>query len=78
MLTPASLALFLELADDAANWGGNPPTDGNLTMSAEQRGNLTQLKKAGLVKTSKAGKTTYVHFTEAGEALAEAHDISIY
>lgn len=74
-LTDASLALFLRLADDAGNWSGTPPTDGNVDMSTAERGNLTQLKRAKLLTTFEDGETkmTWVRFTDAGIALAAEH-----
>lgn len=69
-LTPASQALFNALAEDSPNWSGTPPTDGNVGMSKEGRGNLTQLKRAGLVTTFSDEGVTWVCFTDKGVALA--------
>jgi hypothetical protein len=71
-LTAASQALFVELAEDARNWGSMVPTDGNIDMTSAQRGNLTQLKKAGLIVTQVDEGSTWVLFTEAGLAYAES------
>lgn len=46
-LTEKSLALFLKFAGDAGNWNGTPL----VSLNAAERGNLVQLKKAGLVTT---------------------------
>ena len=72
-LTPDSLALFLELARDAANWSGTPPT----WVTKEQRGNLTHLKKAGLLSTFEDRGDSFAVFTEAGVALAAEHGVDL-
>jgi hypothetical protein len=73
-LTAKSLKLFIELAEDAPNWNGQPMFDG----TKEERGNLTQLKKAGLVKTMLDEGCVWVTFTDAGEALAAKHGLEIW
>ena len=70
-LTTASQELFTLLAEDAPNWGSMVPTDGNVDMTGSQRGNLTQLKKAGLITTTQYDGSAWVLFTEAGVAYAE-------
>ena len=77
-ITPQSLKVFLEYANDAGNWGGTPLVGGNVGGGAEERGNLTQLKKAGLIQTSRDDGATFIHFTPAGEALAAAHGVSVF
>jgi hypothetical protein len=72
-ITPASLELFKGLADDAANWSGTPPA----WVSKEERGNLTQLKRAGLLTTFDYEGDAWVDFTEAGKALAAEHGIDL-
>jgi hypothetical protein len=57
-LTSASLDLFLAYAEDAGNWSGNPWVDGNVSLDAAGRGNLTDLKRKGLLQT----------FTDDGDA----------
>lgn len=80
-LTPASLALFLAYAKDAANWSGTPlvGVDGNVSGSAEaaraERGNLTQLKRAGLITTFRDRGDEFIDFTEEGCAFARSHGI---
>lgn len=74
-ITPRSLQLFLDLADDAGNWSGMPLLGGNVGGSKADRGNITQLKQAGLIKTSTDEGDTFVVFTKAGAALAEQHGI---
>lgn len=65
-LTPASHDLFMEFANDAGNWSGTPPTDGNVQMTNSQRGNLTHLKKLGLITTDEYDGSAWVYFTEKG------------
>lgn len=76
-ITEKSLEVFLMYARDAGNWGGTPLVGGNVGGGSEERGNLTQLKKAGLIQTSSDDGATFVHFTPAGEALAAEHGLSI-
>ena len=70
-ITEASKALFLALAEDADNWGGTPLLGGNVDITKEERGNLTQIKKAGLIETftDELGEC-WVDFTAAGKAYA--------
>lgn len=68
-LTPASLELFLGLCDDAPNWSGTPI----VWVSKEERGNLTQLKRAKLLATFRDEDEMFVQFTHAGVALAAEH-----
>jgi hypothetical protein len=80
-ITARSLALFLEYARDAGNWSGTPLIGGNVGGSKEDRGNLTQLKQAGLITTFEHDPWSgcvYVDFTDAGHALAAEHGITIY
>jgi hypothetical protein len=72
-ITEKSLALFLAYAHDAGNWSGMPLVGGNVGGSKEDRGNLTQLKRAGLIQTTLDEGNTWVIFTEAGKALAAQH-----
>ena len=73
-LTTASMELFADLWNDAPNWSGTPLLGGNVDLTKEERGNLTDLKKAGLLTTSKSGGEVWVHFTEAGKSLGERLD----
>ena len=75
-ITPESHALFIEFAEDAGNWSSMVPTDGNIDMTKEQRGNLTQLKKAGLIATQYERGTAWVMFTAEGVAYAKEHGVS--
>lgn len=76
-LTEQSLALFLAYAKDAGNWSGTPPVDGNVAGTAEGRGNLTQMKRRGLITTFRYDGGAWVDFTPDGRALAAAHNIVI-
>lgn len=72
-ITSQSLALFLSLANDAGNWSGTPMVD----ISKEEKGNLTQLKRAKLLTTMTEDGVTFAFFTEAGRALAAEHGIAL-
>lgn len=72
-LTSDSKALFRKLAEDANNWGGQPLVD----INPSERGNLTQLKIAGLITTKNDGKDTFAVFTPAGVAMALESGVKI-
>lgn len=76
-ITETSLKIFLAYADDADNWGGTPLVGGNVGGSKEERGNLTQLKQAGLIETFREEGHLWLDFTDAGKALAAEHGITI-
>ena len=76
-LTAASHDLFIEFAKDAGNWAGHPMVNGNVTVTQAQKGNLTDLKKAGLLTTSVDDGISWVSFTVAGEAYAAKHGVQI-
>jgi hypothetical protein len=76
-MTDRSLQLFLAYARDAGNWSGTPCVGGNVGGSKEDRGNLTQLKRAGLIKTFNSDGCTFVQFTDTGRKLAAEHGIII-
>jgi hypothetical protein len=67
-LTPASAALFASLVDDAGNWSGTPIVE----VSREQRGNLTDLKRAGLLTTQADGGVVFAYFTVKGVEFAKS------
>lgn len=48
------------------NWSGMPLVGGNVGGTKEERGNLTQLKKAGLITTSESDGEKWISFTESG------------
>lgn len=76
-ITQKSLELFIAYAKDAGNWSGTPLVGGNVGGSKEDRGNLTQLKQAGLLTTFIDGRDAWVEFTNDGKALALTHGIEI-
>lgn len=76
-ITAQSLELFLAYAEDAGNWSGTPLVGGNVGGSREDNGNLTQLKKAGLISTFEYAGDVFIKFTDAGVALAAEHGIEI-
>lgn len=76
-ITERSLELFLAYAADAGNWGGTPLVGGNVGGSREDSGNLTQLKRAGLVTTLEDDGAVFIRFTESGRAFAAEHGVEI-
>ena len=79
-LTPRSvqsLRLFLDYAGDAGNWNGSPLVSGNVGRTVEDKGNLTDLKKLGLVYTQAEGRDVWLSFTPAGVALAAQYGIDL-
>lgn len=76
-ITEKSKALFLAYARDAGNWSGQPMVGGNVGGTKEDRGNLTQLKQAGLLTTVNDGRCMWVNFTDAGRAYAKANGVDI-
>lgn len=76
-LSKRSAELFRLYADDAANWSGMPLVGGNVGGSKADRGNLTQLKQAGLIATSIDEGNTWISFTAAGKAYALTFGIEL-
>ena len=76
-ITETSRALFLAYAEDAGNWSGVPLVGGNVGGSKEERGNLTQLKRAGLITTFADEGQTWLYFTDAGIAYAATLGVDI-
>lgn len=76
-LTKTSLDVFVAYAEDADNWSGMPLVGGNVGGSKEERGNLTQLKKAGLIETTYEEGHTWIIFTDMGVEYAAALGITI-
>lgn len=76
-ITEQSMVLFLAYANDADNWGGTPCVGCNVGGSKEDRGNLTQLKKAGLIETWTDEGNTWIRFTKEGKQLAAENGIEI-
>lgn len=75
-ITDASKSLFIALAHDAGNWGGTPCFGCNVGSKAE-RGNLTQLKRAGLVTSQQEEGAHWVYFTAAGKEYAAQFGVEI-
>jgi hypothetical protein len=76
-ITERSKALFLAYAKDAGNWSGTPLVGGNVGASAEDRGNLTQLKQAGLLTTDRMDGHLWVHFSDLGREYAREYGVEI-
>ena len=76
-ITEASKAVFVAYAKDAGNWSGTPLVGGNVGGGKEERGNLTQLKKAGLITSFTDEGCTWLDFTDAGKAFAATLGIEI-
>ena len=78
-ITERSLEVFKAYAKDACNWGGTPLVGGNVRWDQEaaDRGNLTQLKKAGLIETFTDEGCTWMDFTPEGVAFAASMGIKI-
>jgi hypothetical protein len=77
-ITETSKQLFIAYAKDACNWSGQPLVGGNVGGTKEERGNLTQLKQAGLIVTFVEEGHTWLDFTEAGRKYAEELGIELY
>jgi len=65
-ITEKSKKLFIDYVKDAGNWSGCPVVGGNVGGSKEDRGNLTHLKKLGLVVGVDDEETPYIVFTKKG------------
>lgn len=76
-LTVASWELFVDLANDAGNWSGQPMLNGNVRTDKALAGNITDLKKKGLITTEVDEGQTWVQFTDAGVALAATFGVII-
>lgn len=76
-LTDTSLKLFIELAEDARNWHSVIPTDGNVKITKKLRGNLTNLKRAGLITVKRENGSSWLLFTPKGEEYADELGIDV-
>ena len=76
-LTEASQKLFVDLANDACNWSGTPLWGGNVGGSKADNGNLTDLKKHGLVSTFESDRLEWVSFEPAAVALAKELNLNL-
>ncbi len=77
-LTEASRDLFIALVKDAGNWSGMPLWGGNVGGSKEDRGNLTDLKRKGLVRTQHDEGNEWVTFTDLGREFASSLGLTNY
>ena len=75
--TTDSFKRFMAYARDAGNWSGFPCVGGNVGGDAEDTGYLTNMKKAGLIKTQVDGGMAWITFTDAGMKLAMETDPKI-
>ncbi len=66
MLTTETQNLFISFVEDAPNWSGQPIVD----ITKEQRGNLSDLKRKGLVETFRDDGCDWVIFTPSGISYA--------
>ena len=71
--TSESKKLFDELVEDSPNWGGEVLVNGNVKIDEQRKGNLTHLKKLGLVKTFIDEGLSWVQFTELGKKIGNIH-----
>nr|AKH48109.1 hypothetical protein [uncultured marine virus] len=74
-IAPATLARFVQYAEDAGNWGGSPLVGGNVGGDAADKGFVLNMKKAGLVTTCADDGCVWIDFTDAGALLAEQHGV---
>ena len=70
-ITEKSKEVFTMFYNDAGNWTGTPGVGLNVGGTKEERGNLTQLKQAGLISTWVDEGVTWIEFTDAGLAYAK-------
>lgn len=77
-ITSTSHDLFLAYARDAGNWAGTPLVGGNVGGTLAERGNLTQLKQAGLISTFADRGDVFIRFTPAGLAYALSNGVEIF
>jgi hypothetical protein len=68
--TAASAKLFRDIVTDLPNWTGVTPCFNHITSAL--RGNLTDLKKRGLVTTFRSDGDEWIELTAAGEKHAHA------
>lgn len=69
-MTPKTEGLWRSIVGDLGNWGGDcTPCYNHLTK--ELRGNLTDLKKRGFVKTFFSNGEEWIILTETGTQLAK-------
>ena len=76
-LTPTSLALFLDYAEDAGHWAGTPLVGGNVPTTRETRGNISDLVMKGLISISKSEGDSWLFFTDQGIEFADQFGINL-
>lgn len=74
-----AVKLFDLYVQDAGNWSGTPLVGCNVTLLGERedRGLLTFLKRAGLVKTWVDEGCTWLRITTEGRAFAVARGLDV-
>lgn len=72
-LTTASHELFMDLARTAGDWSGTPLVE----LTREERGNLTDLKRHGLLSTMESDGCVFAYFTTAGGEYAAEHGVEL-
>ena len=77
-LTDTSAKLLTDLIADAGNWAGMPPLDGNVQTDTALKGNVTDLKKKGYIRTQTDEGCVWVIFTEKAVEFAAAHGYEGY
>ena len=77
-LTTRSFEIFKDAAEDAGNWSGSPCLGGNFRFTKEDRGNLTQLKRAKLLTTDKSDGEALDTLHALGHEFAAFHGIEIH
>ena len=65
-LTEASEKLLADIAGDTGNWNGCPMVYGNVCRTKADLGNLTDLKKKGILETFKDEGIEWICFTDEG------------
>ncbi len=78
-ITDNAKQLFVLYAEDAGNWSGTPLVGGNVELLSlkQDRGLLTNLKRAGLITTFASDGESWVRFTAAGRELAVSLGLEI-
>jgi len=79
-LPEKSLGFFLDLANDAGNWSGNPWLTGNVSAGRSASGMTQTLVRNGLIVVEHGGDTgndAYAVFTPKGVEFAKAHGVDI-
>lgn len=79
ILTPGSLALFTHICKATGNWSGMPPTYDFISGPNDpNKGHLTDLKKHGLIRTSRDEGIDWISITDKGTLAAAALGLEIH